>query len=430
MLKTVCSLSAVLVLLSVGAPCLFSEPTSAEARGVRIDAYDPVPVPEASQKALRYYHSGNIIWGISTVSGLIIPALFLFTGFSARLRSLASRLGRGWFLTVGFYFIFFALISYLIDFPISYYSGFVREHAYELSNQSFAKWFGDSLKALGVGMVLGFLTLWIPYWLLRRSPQRWWLYTSVALIPFIFLLILITPVFIDPLFNDFVPMENKALEIRILDLASRAGIDGGRVYQVNKSVDTTTVNAYVTGFMNTKRIVLWDTIIEKLDEDELLFVMGHEMGHYVLGHIFRTVFILSAVVLVLLYLIHRLSGFLIVRYQGRFGFTSLSDVASLPLMILLLGILSLVADPVLLAVSRYHERQADQFGLEITQNNRAAATGFVKLQEENLSNPRPGQWFKLFRASHPPLGERIDFCNSYAPWRRGAPLQFRSRFRE
>jgi STE24 endopeptidase len=421
----------ILVLFSLGVSYPPSE--SAEASGqssIQDEVQGIVAVPEPSEQAMRYYRSGNIIWGIETIAVLLLPALFLFTGFSARLRDLAARPGYGWFLTVGSYFVMFALISYLIGLPLSYYAGFVREHAYGLSNQTFAKWSVDSLKALAVGLFLGSMAVCALYWILRRSPQRWWLYTTLLLIPFIFLLLLITPVFLDPLFNDFSPLHNQALEGRVLDLANRAGIEGGRVYQVNKSVDTTKVNAYVSGFMSTKRIVLWDTIIEKLGEDELLFVVGHEMGHYVLGHIVRTVFILSGFGLVLLYLVHRLSAFLIQRYQKRFGFSLLSDVASLPLLMLLLTALSLGAEPILLAVSRYHERQADQFALEITRGNRAAATGFVKLQQNNLSNPRPGWLFKLWRASHPPLAERIDFCNSYAPWREGQPLRFKAYFRE
>ena len=243
-------------------------------------------------------------------------------------------------------------------------------------------------------------------------------------------MLMIAPVFIDPLFNDFGPMQDKALEARILDEAHRAGIDGSRVFQVNKSVDTQKVNAYVSGFMSTKRIVLWDTIIKKLDQDELLFVVGHEMGHYVLGHIVKTVFFLSFVILACLYAAHRLSGFLIEKFKARFKFTSMGDVASLPLLLLLIGLLSFVADPIIMGFSRYQERQADQFGLEITQNNQKAATAFIKLQEENLGNPRPGPLFKIWRASHPPVGERIDFCNSYKPWQNGQPLSFGKYFRK
>lgn len=388
-----------------------------------------VPVPEPGEKALRYHRTGNILWVANAAWGLLVPAALLWSGLSARMRRLAQRIGRGWFLTIVVYFVLFSLLTFVIDLPLAYYQDFVRPHAYGLSNQALSKWVGDALKALMVGVVAGALLLWIPYLLLHSSPTRWWFYTSIVAVPVLLLFMLIGPVWIDPLFNDFGPMNDKALEARILALADRAGIEGGRVYEVNKSVDTNTVNAYVTGFMETKRIVLWDTILAKLNADEVVFVMGHEMGHYVLGHVTRSIVFLAFVILVTLYVAHRLSGGILQRYGSRFGFDQLSDVASLPLLLLLTSLLSLVVAPGVMAFSRAQEYEADRFGLEITRNNRAAAEAFVKLQQENLGVPRPGLVYRLWRASHPVLGDRIDFCNDYHPWRDGQPLKYGSLFR-
>jgi Zn-dependent protease with chaperone function len=225
-------------------------------------------------------------------------------------------------------------------------------------------------------------------------------------------------------------MKDKALEGEILALASRSGIEGGRVYEVDKSVDTKAVNAYVTGVGQTKRIVLWDTIIARLSRPELLFVMGHEMGHYVLGHVWKTIVAVSLLILLTLYLAHRTAGLVIGRFRARFGFDRLSDFAALPLLILLSNVFSLAVSPALLAWSRHQEHEADRFGLEITHDNRAAANAFVKLQEENLGVPRPGWLYKLWRSSHPPIGERIDFCNEYRPWERGEPGIYAPLFRD
>ena len=404
-----------------------SQQTSAQPSTVPATA--PVPVPEPSEKALSYYRSGIVLWIVNVLWGLLIPALFLFTGFSARIRDWAKSIGRWWFFVIGLYFAIFMIINFVIDLPLSYYQGFVRQHAYGLSNQTLGKWFGDELIGLMIAVVVGFLFLWIPYLLLKKSPRRWWLYTGLLAIPFLTLSILVAPIWIDPLFNKFGPMKNKELETKILQLADRAGIEGGRVYEVAKSEDTKTVNAYVTGFGATKRIVLWDTIIAKLNEDELLFVMGHEMGHYVLGHVWKSILFFSLLIIATLYAIHRTSGWLINRYQSRFGFTELSDIASLPLIILLFSAYFLIVGPVALAYSRHNEHEADRFGLEITRNNHAAATAFVKLQEENLSVPRPNILVKLWQASHPPLGERIDFANEYRPWERGEPLRYAHLFK-
>ena len=193
---------------------------------------------------------------------------------------------------------------------------------------------------------------------------------------------------------------------------------------MDKSVDTEAVNAYVTGFMNTKRIVLWDTLIEKLDDDELLFVMGHEMGHYALSHVIKGVLFYSGIILLALFGVHISAGALIARFKDRFGFDRLADIASLPLLILLFGVYAIALTPLANGFSRLLEHDADCFGLEITQNSRSAATAFVKLQQENLGNPRPGPLYKLWRSTHPALADRIDDCNNYRPWETGEPLTY------
>ena len=390
----------------------------------------PVAVPEPSEKALRHARGGDWLWVIDQLWSLAIPGIILFAGFSAKIRDFARRIGRNWFFTIVAYFIAFTLITWVVGLPLSYYEGFVRPHAYGLSNQTFGKWAGDEVKAILVGLVAGSLLLWIPYLLVKKSPRRWWLWTSLVAIPITAFFMLIAPVVIDPLFNNFGPMKDKALEKQILNLASRAGIEGARVFEVDKSQDTNTVNAYVTGFGGSKRIVLWDTTIKKLDPDEVLFVMGHEMGHYVLGHVVRSIFFLAGLILVTLYAAYKLQAGLIARFSPRFGFTELADIASLPLVMVLIGVLSLAIAPVANGYSRWQEHEADRFGLEITRDNHAAATAFVKLQQENLGVPRRGLLYTLWRADHPLLGERIDFCNAYHPWTEGKPGKYERLFRQ
>ena len=384
----------------------------------------PVAVPEPSAKALAYFHSGNVLWGVDTLLGFLIPALLLFTGFSARMRDAARRISPNGFFTIVFYGIFYVVVVALIELPLTWYEDFVRQHAYGLSSQTAAKFWTDALKGMAIGAVLFALALALLYLLLRRSPRRWWLYMGLASIPLLVLFLLVTPIWIEPMFNRFGPMKNKVLEGQILSLASRAGIEGSKVYEVNKSVDTNTVNAYVTGLGSTKRIVLWDTTLAKLQPPEILFVMGHEMGHYVLGHTYQLVALGSGLILFGLWVIHLSAGGLIARFSGRFGFTELSDVASVPLIVLLFTLVSFVLSPVILAIGRHVEHEADRFGLEITRANHDCGTAFVKLQQENLSVPRPGFLYKLLRSDHPPLGERIDFCNGYHPWTAGEPLKY------
>jgi STE24 endopeptidase len=394
-----------------------------------VDETEPVEVPPPTEKALQYYRSGNTLWVVDQTWSILLLAVMLATGFSARLRDWSQRIGRRWFFTLAVYWILFTIVTTFVDLPRAYYEEFARQHAYGLSNQTIQKWWTDTLTALAVSCIVGPLVIWVPYLLLRKSPTRWWLYTSVALVPFIVVANLVAPIWIAPLFNTFGPMHDKPLEARILALADRAGIEGSRVFEVNKSVDTKTTNAYVAGLFNTKRIVLWDTMIQRMNERELLFVMGHEMGHYALGHVWQLIALSTLVNLGAFYAAYLTAGAALRRYGARFGFSTLGDVASLPLLVILTGVFSLVTTPAQLAFTRHVEHEADRFGLEITQANHSAATAFVKLQTDALVVPRPGLLFTLWRQSHPPLGERIDFANQYHPWRDGQPLVYGDRFK-
>jgi Zn-dependent protease with chaperone function len=390
---------------------------------------DTVVVPEPSALAIQYHRSGNVVWAVETGLATIVPAALLFSGLSSRLRSVARRLAPRWFLTILLYAVLFTLVVAILTFPMAYYAGYLRQHQYGLSNQSLGAWAGDWIKGVilsGVGLAT---VLWIPYLLLRRSPKRWWLYAGLASVPLTALLLVITPVWVDPLFNDYEPMKDKVLESRILALAQRAGIGGSRVYQVDKSSDTKLVNAYVTGIGTTKRIVLWDTLLEKLDERQVLFVMAHEMGHFVLRHTLAVIIAAGILVTVALYVVHQTAGGLIARFSRRFGFSELDDIASFPLLILLGNVASFMLAPAVLGFSRFQEHEADRFALEITRDNLAAATTFVVLQQENLAVPRPGRLYVLWRSSHPPLAERVGFANRYRPWESGRGLRYQHLFR-
>ena len=402
----------------------------ANAQQVQRSTRDTVVVPEPSALAIQYHRSGNVLWAVETGLGMIIPALLLFSGVSARMRALSQRVGRRWLLTVLLYAVLFTVLMAALTFPLSYYAGYVRQHQYGLSNQSLGAWSGDWIKGVALSGLGLAAVLWIPYLLLRRSPRRWWLYAGFTSIPLTALLLVISPVWIDPLFNDYEPMEDRVLESRILALSQRAGIGGSRVYQVDKSSDTKLVNAYVTGVGATKRIVLWDTLLEKLGEEQILFVTAHETGHFVLRHTLAVIIAAGIVVTLSLYAVHRTAGGLIARFSSRFAFNDLSDIASLPLLLLLGNAALFLLAPLVLGFSRHQEHEADRFALEITQDNHAAASTFVVLQQENLAVPRPSRLYVLWRSSHPPLAERVAFANRYRPWETEQPLRYDHMFRE
>ncbi len=376
----------------------------------------PVPVPEPSAKAIEFHRGNNLLWAVDEIWALIVPGFIAFSGLSARIRDFSRRLGRNRFFTIGIYVVLYLILVFLIDFPLSLYQGYYRLHAYGLSNQTFLKWLRNGLVSLGVAAIVGVCFTWVPYLLLEKSPRRWWLYTALLIVPFLFAAMLVMPIWIAPLFNDFGPMKNKSLEQSILALAEKANIQESRVFEVNKSVDTNAVNAYVTGFLSSKRIVLWDTLIAKLGEKELLCVMAHEMGHYVLGHVVRSILLSSIILLIGLFLVDRMGRLLIARFIHLLRFDRLSDVASVPLLMMLIQVNSLILSPAVLAYSRYQEHEADRYALDLTRANHSAGMAFAKLQKENLGVPRPSWFYRIFRATHPSIGDRIDFCNEYHPW--------------
>lgn len=383
-----------------------------------------VSVPAPSDLALKFQKNKVTVWIISLLWGMIIPAIFLFTGLSANLRTWAQGKSSRYIIVLAIYFISFSVINYLLTLPLDFYGGFIRAHSYGLSNQAFGKWVGDSLKSLAISTLAGAAFIWVPYLIIRKSPDRWWLYVGLLSIPVLMFMTFISPVFIDPLFNKYLPVQDKALEAKIHQEINRTVIGDCNVYQVDKSVDTKEMNAYMTGVLNTKRIVLWDTTINKLNNREILCILAHEMGHYLMGHVWKSIVLGGALCIFVLYFVNASALWIISKSGGVFGFKKLSDIASLPLLILLINLFLFALTPVTNAYSRYNEHEADRFELELTHDNYASATAMVKLHEQSLILPEPGTVYKLWNYDHPTFKERVDFSNTYKPWAEGKPVKY------
>jgi Zn-dependent protease with chaperone function len=425
-----------LVLLSfallAAAPVRAQEATAARVPTVDADvvARAPVEPPPPTPEALRYYRSGHFVWAAGIAVAIAVPALLLWSGLAVALRTRIERFAKPWPIAAAIFFAAYFALDWLVSLPWTWFVEFARQHAYGMSNQSFAQWLREGAIEAGVTCAIAAAFLWVPFWLIRRLPRTWWLATGALLVPFLLLMMLVRPVWIDPLTDDFGPMRDAALEERILALAERAGIDGARVFEVAKSADTKRVNAYVTGFGATQRIVLWDTLLAKLTPEQVLVVMGHEMGHYVLRHVVIGICVYSALLTAGLGVLHVAASALLRRRGARLGLRGLADPAALPLLLALAALLGPLLTPAAYAFSRHEEHEADRFALEITRDNRACAGAFVALQANNLGIPRPDAWVVWLRSSHPSLGERVDFCNSYRPWERGEPLRYEGRFRD
>lgn len=391
---------------------------------------DPLPVPVPSPEALAYHHWQDMFWLGEQALGFLIPLVLLFTGWSARLTGWARRATGGrWYPTLALYGVLYLVITTVIGLPESYVHDYFFAHAYDQSNQTLGKWGGDQAIGLAVGAVATVLVIWIPFLLIKRSPRRWWLWSSVALLPVVIVGIVVTPIWIAPLFNHFSPLPDTPLKAKIEAEAARGGLKDATILKMDQSTDSKTFGAYVSGVAGSERIVLFDTALTSLDDGEVLFVVGHEMKHYLMNDVWKLVGIYAGLMLAGFFVTDMLARAALRRWAGTFGFTELSDPAALPLLFLIFGLVSLVATPVINGMTRHIEHEADRFGLELTHDNRAAASAFIKRQNESMGIPYPGWLERTFRLDHPALGDRITFGNDYHPWDEGKPLVYGDRIK-
>jgi Zn-dependent protease with chaperone function len=248
---------------------------------------------------------------------------------------------------------------------------------------------------------------------MKKSQKRWWLYGWLLSIPFTLFMMFLQPVVIDPLYNDFYPLTNKVLEAKILALAEKADIPAQHVFEVNMSDETNALNAYVTGIGSNARIVLWDTTLNKLSDNQILFIMAHEMCHYVEKHIYFGIAGYLLISLLGLYLTYRIMNWATRRWGSELKISDVRDIRSLPLFFMILSMLLFAASPLTNFASRYQETRADKYAIEMTKNPEAAITSFQELTRSGLSQVNPPLLVKIFRYTHPSMLDRISMLEDY-----------------
>jgi len=304
---------------------------------------------------------------------------------------------------------------------------------YGISIQSWPSWSWDWIKGEIISLILGTFFVWLLYLVIRKTPRRCWFYFWLLSLPILVFLIFLQPVVIDPLFNKFEPLAQKdpALTASLEQMVRRAGQDipPDRMFWMNAGAKVTALNAYVTGIGASKRIVVWDTTIAKMTTPQIVFVAGHEMGHYVLNHIWKGLAVAAVGLLILFYLAFRTIGWVLARWGAAWGIRGLDDWACLPALLLLVSVFSFIGTPIGSAVSRYFEHQADQYGLEVTHgltpdSSQVAAQSFQILGEVDLSDPAPNPVDVFLFYSHPPIPDRVRFALTYDPWNQGRQPEF------
>jgi STE24 endopeptidase len=382
---------------------------------------------ERQAKAVAYSRAGYTLYFVSYFLGGLLLFLILRLGWAAKFRDIAENVSdKKWIQG----FIFVPLLFLTVDvlkLPLRLYWHELSVH-YEQSIQGWGSWFWDWTKGEFLHIAFGIVLVLILFAVMRRSPRRWWLYFWFPTVLILFGLIVITPLVIDPLFNKFEPLSNKHPDLvaAIEKLTKHAGapIPQDRMFLMVASQKTHAINAYVTGLGVSKRVVIWDTTIQKMSNEEALFIVGHELGHYVLGHVRQGFVVGAAGLLLALYLLFQGLHWTLDRWGKDWKLYGQEDWAPLAVLLLLLQALLFASSPIISGYSRMQEHAADVYGLEVIHglvpnSAEAAAHAFQVLGELDLSDPNPPPFITFWLYSHPPLAERLVFAHSYDPWSRG-----------
>ena len=412
-----------------------SSPDTAQAHGQRQETqsksqsgHQYSPPPGQREKAVAYSSAHYRHLAIGGLWAIFMPVLILRLRLAPRYRDLAERASARRFVQVLLYAPLLVLTLAFLSLPFDLWDHSL-ERSFGLSVQGSASWLTDWMTNQVIALILGTLLIWILYGVIRRSPRRWWLYFWLAAMPVVLAVFFAQPLVIDPLFFKFTPLvaSQPALVAKLEQVVRRGGMEipPERMFEMNASTKLTGLNAYVTGFGASKRAVIWDTTLSKATTPEVLFVFGHEMGHYVLHHIPKEITIDSLLLLGLLYLGYRISIWMLRRWGAGWDIRVIDDWASLPLLIFVLTILTVFATPAFNAISRHFEHEADRYGLEVLNGivpdqGMVAANFFEKSGEINLADPDPGTWAKVWFFDHPTRPERVHFAATYDPWEKGS----------
>jgi STE24 endopeptidase len=405
-------------------------PSALPQSGDKITAY--TLSPDLHQKAHRRNRTHFRLELIGVAYGIVVLWLILRWKLGPKYRNWSERFSSKSFLQSAVFSPLLLLTIAILTLPLDIYGELV-EKQYGISVQGWGSWSWDWVKGQLISLVLGTILIWLLYLVIRRSPRRWWFYFWLISLPIGVCLVFLQPLVIDPMFHKFEPLQKKdpALTASLEQMVKRAGqnIPPERMFWMGAGEKTTGLNAYVTGMGASKRIVVWDTTIAKMNTPQIVFVAGHEMGHYVLKHIPKGLALFAVLLLMAFYLGYRSIGWVLARWGSHWEIRGLEDWASLPALLLLLSVFSFVMTPVGSAVSRYFEHQADQYGLEVTHGltpdaGQVAAQAFQVLGEVGLSDPDPNPANVFLFYDHPPISDRVRFCLTYDPWARGGPGEF------
>ncbi|MEH6791799.1 M48 family metallopeptidase [Parasphingorhabdus sp.] len=357
------------------------------------------------EKSNNYFEGGYwlILWG--ALIGVLVDFVILQSRLSSRFRDWAARVTTREWLQPGIYALPYVIAGFLFTLPWTIYTGFFREQQYGLMSQGFGAWFGEQMIGLVISLIVFPLLIMAIFAVIRRSPKRWWIWGTGVIAGFLFIGLLLGPVFIAPLFNDYTEMADGPLRDRIVAMAAEYDISGDHIYVFDQSKQHKRISANVSGVGPTIRISLNDNLLERTGPDEVAAVMGHEMGHYVLGHTWRIVLVLALIVALGLFLVAQLAPRLIERHGARWGVGNISDPAAIPLLSLILTAYFFLATPAINSLIRINEIEADRFGLDTAREPDGFAKVAMRLSEYRKIEPGPIEEMLFF--DHPSGATRV-----------------------
>ena len=369
------------------------------------EAYMAMIPPEATTRSNAYFEGGYwlTLWGFLYSSTMML--LLLNLRWSAKMRDLAERITRFRWLQDVLSWGQFLLLTSLLGFPLEFYQNYVREHKYGLATQSFGPWMGDEGKGLLLGLVFGALAVMLLFAIVRWLSRSWWIWGAVAMTGLLVVSVAIGPVYIQPIFNKVNRLNDPKITAPILSMAHANGIPTNDVYQIDASRQTKRMSANVSGFANTMRITLNDNLLQRGSPEEIQAVMGHEMGHYVMNHIPKSIFFDMVVNVLFFACLFWGLPWALKRWGALWQIRGVTDPAVLPLVSLLAGIFFFVLMPVMNTEIRTHEKEADMFGLNAARQPDGFAQAAIHLSE--YRKMRPGMWEERIFFDHPSGYDRI-----------------------
>ncbi len=423
--------AALLLILAFGVPAFAQEPSLGPQAGPRAaptsqvqvstlpvmdttPAFDPAAATRAYLAKVNgaaransdaYFEAGYGLQVVDLIYALVVAALLLWLQISARIRDWIQEKTRSRTLEVAIYAAVYMTLVTLAGFPLSVYEGFFREHAYGLSSQSFVSWLGDFGISFAVSVIAAMIVLPFIYAAIRMARESWWIWGAGITMAFLVIQIIVYPVFIAPLTNHYEPLKEGPLKHDILSMARANGVPSENVYWFDASKQTNKISANVSGFMGTTRISLNDNLLNQSSHDEIMSVLGHEMGHYVLGHTTRLLLLFGLVIFAAFAFMAW--GFRIATgiFGGNWQVRDVGDVAGLPLLSALFSLFFFLATPITNTIVRTTEQQADIFGLNAVRKPDAFATTSLKLS--TYRKLEPGAWEEAIFYDHPSGRTRI-----------------------